>query len=339
VAGRVGRRGTTSPENGVSDRTFLIALLAIFGTFVILDAVELRRGAWRGKADRPSGEAFGFLLLMLVVYGLIQTGGLSLVPSTDRMMEAIRSTLSGWLGRPVTSEPIRGVSLVMLSAVLFYVSGLWDYLLHRFFGHSRRFFFVHEYHHLPSQVNVIMPGLAMRPFVVVTSFTATVATVLSAYAILLVSGLPLWDLAPLKVLLLVQAILLCASHSCFMRRWWFVHHGMKWLALTTPQEHLLHHTTDLQGNYGNFTVLWDRVFGTYLDPMKSEYQNHPLGLPYDQDFVGTLTGGAVKLPLSVRRRFEVGRFCNIDERGGPAHAEARRTSGGAEERRTAIAGD
>jgi sterol desaturase/sphingolipid hydroxylase (fatty acid hydroxylase superfamily) len=295
----------------VSDRTFLTALLAIFATFVVLDAMELQRGMWR-KTERPSAEALGFLLVMLVLYGVIQTGGLSLVPSTDRLMDLIRSGLAGWLGRPVESEPIRGVWLVMLSAVLFYASGLWDYLLHRFFGHSRRFFFVHEYHHLPSQVNVMMPGLAMRPFVVVTSFPATVATVLSAYAILLVLGLPLWDLAPLKILVLAQAVLLCASHSCFMRRWWFIHHGMKWLALTTPQEHLLHHTVDLHGNYGNFTVLWDRVFRTYLDPTRVEHQDHALGLPYDQDFVGALTAGRVKLPAAIRRRFQVERFCNLE---------------------------
>ena len=295
----------------MSDRTFLVVLLAIFATFVVLDATELWRGQWRSKAARPSGEALGFLVIMLVLYGLIQLGGLSLVPSTERLMAAIGSTLAGWLDRPVSAEPIRGAWLVLLSVVLFYVSGLWDYLLHRFFGHSRRFFFVHEYHHLPSQVNVIMPGLAMRPFVVVTAFPATVATVISAYAILLVLGLPLWDLAPLKILLLVQAVLLCASHSCFMRRWWWIHHGMKWLALTTPQEHLLHHTVSLHGNYGNFTVLWDRVFRTYLDPTRREHQDQPLGLPYDQDFVGTLTVGGVKLPASLRQRFEVDRFCNL----------------------------
>lgn len=316
----------------MSDRAFLIALLSIFATFVVLDGVELRRGAW-SRPERPSGEAFGFIAIMLVLYGLIQMGGLSLVPSTDRMMEAVRSTLAGWLGRPVIAEPIRGASLVMLSAALFYVSGLWDYLLHRFFGHSRRFFFVHEYHHLPSHVNVMMPGLAMRPFVVVTSFPATVATVMSAYAILLVAGLPLWDLSPLKVLLLVQAFLLCASHSCFMRRWWWIHHGMKWLALTTPQEHLLHHTTDLQGNYGNFTVLWDRVFGTYLDPVKREYQDHALGLPYDQDFVGTLTVGRVKLPAGLRQRFQVDRFCNLDERGTSVSRGGAEKDRGAESRR------
>ena len=295
----------------MSDRTFLVALLTIFATFVLLDAIELRRDAWRESQERPSREALVFLVIMCALYGVIQFGGLSMVPSTERMMAAIRSALAGWLGRPDSADPIRGVWLAVLSIVLFYASGLWDYLLHRFFSHSRRFFFTHEYHHLPRQVNVIMPGLAMRPFVVITAFPATVATVVSAYALLLLMGLPLWDLAPLKVLLLVQAVVLCASHSCFMRRWWPIHHGMKWLALTTPQEHLLHHTVDLQGNYGNFTVLWDRVFRTYLDPTAREHQNHALGLPYDQDFIGALTAGKVKLPAAVRQRFQVEQFCNL----------------------------
>lgn len=305
----------------MSDRTFLIALLTIFTAFVLLDAAELRRGAWRDRHGRPSGEALGFLVIVLALYGLIQFGGLSLVPSTERLLATVRSLLADWLGRPVSSDPIRGSWLVVLSVVLFYASGLWDYLLHRFFSHSRRFFFTHEYHHLPRHVNVIMPGLAMRPFVVITAFPATVATVFSAYALLLLLGLPLWDLAPLKILLLVQAVLLCASHSCFMRRWWPIHHGMKWLALTTPQEHLLHHTVDLQGNYGNFTVLWDRLFRTYLDPTATEHQNHALGLPYDQDFVGALTAGRVKLPVAMRRRFQVERFCNL----GSVVSEERRS--------------
>jgi hypothetical protein len=73
---------------------------------------------------------------------------------------------------------------------------------------------------------------------------------------------------------------------------------------------------DLEGNYGNFTVLWDRVFRTYLDPTTSEHQNHELGLPYDQDFVGALTAGKVKLPAAMRRRFQVEQFCNVSEELG-----------------------
>ena len=207
--------------------------------------------------------------------------------------------------------------------VLFYIAGLWDYLVHRFFSHSRRFFFTHEYHHLPSEVNLAMPGMAARPFAVIASFPATLATVVSAYVLLLVLGLPLWDLSALKAIVLVQGFLLVATHSCFMRKWWWVHHAMKRLALTTPQEHLLHHTVDLDGNYGNFTVLWDRLFGTYLDLTLARHQGHRLGLGYDQDFLGALTMGKLKLPQALRRRFQVERFCNVE----PEPSAAQRPEG------------
>ena len=279
--------------------------------FLLLDAWELKRT--RPKGERGlSGEATLFLCLVLAVYLGVQLGGYALVPSADRLMHGVRAAFSRGFGVPISPQPIRGVWLGVFTLVLFYVSGLWDYLLHRFFSHSKPFFFTHEYHHLPSEVNLAMPGMAARPFAVIATFPATVATVVSAYAMLLALGLPLWDLSALKLLLLVQAVLLTVTHSCFLRRWWWVHRVMQSLALTTPQEHLLHHTVDLEGNYGNFTVLWDRVFGTYLDPELQRYQGHALGLAYDQDFLGTLTLGRVKLPPAMRQRFEIDRTCNID---------------------------
>lgn len=297
----------------MSDRSFLTLFLAIPVLFVVLDGLELSRArARREHADRVGWEALLFFALVLVVYGAIQFGAAALAPSTERIMSAVRDAASARLGRPLPAGAIQGVPLALLTLTLFYVSGLWDYLLHRFFSHSRRFFFTHEYHHLPNDVNLLMPGLAVRPFSIVTSFPATIATVVSAYAILLLLGLPLWNLEPLKGLLLIQAFLLTASHSRFLRNAWWLHHGMKWLALTTPQDHLLHHTVEMQGNYGNFTVLWDRLFGTYLDPTRTENRNPAIGLGYDQDFLGAITAGKLKLPSDVRRRFEVGRFCNLE---------------------------
>jgi sterol desaturase/sphingolipid hydroxylase (fatty acid hydroxylase superfamily) len=296
----------------MSDRLFLTLFLAIPVLFVVLDGVELSRAcARRERADRMGWEALGFFALVLVVYGAIQFGGFALVPSTERIIAAVRDAVGARLGSTLPVDTIRGVPLALLTLAMFYVSGLWDYLLHRFFSHSRRFFFTHEYHHLPNDVNLLMPGLAVRPFSIITSFPATIATVVSAYAILLMLGLPLWNVEPLKGLLLIQAFLLTASHSCFLRNAWWLHNSMKWLALTTPQEHLLHHTVEMQGNYGNFTVLWDRIFRTYLDPTRAEHRNPTIGLGYDQDFLGAITAGKLKLPSAVRRRFEVGRFCNL----------------------------
>ncbi len=281
----------------MSDRLFLTLFLAIPVLFVVLDGVELSRArARRERADRVGWEALGFF---------------ALVPSTERIIAVVRNAVGARLGRTLPVDTIRGVPLALLTLAMFYGSGLWDYLLHRFFSHSRCFFFTHEYHHLPNDVNLLMPGLAVRPFSIITSFPATIASVVSAYSILLMLGLPLWNLEPLKGLLLIQAFLLTASHSCFLRNVWWLHNSMKWLALTTPQEHLLHHTVEMQGNYGNFTVLWDRIFRTYLDPTRAENRNPTIGLGYDQDFLGAITAGKLKLPSAVRRRFEVGRFCNL----------------------------
>ena len=319
----------------MSDAAFLAALLGIPLAFIALDLVDhrLTRRATRGpaggtsgsgasvasphaedaSAESPGRETLLFLGLVFAVYGAIQLGGMALAPSLHHVMAGVREYFSRALGRPLSAEPVGGGWLAVLCVSMFYLAGFWDYALHRWFSHSRWFFFTHEYHHLPNHVTVTMPGLAVRPFAVVASFPATFATVVSAYALLAVLGLPLWDLTPLKILILAHAFLLTTSHSSFLRRWWWVHHGMKWLALTTPQEHLLHHTVDLRGNYGNFTVLWDRAFRTYLDPMRPEHRGHALGLPYDQDFLGAITGGLVKLPRSLRRRFRVGRYCNIDD--------------------------
>ena len=301
----------------MTTHSFLAWFLGIPAVFVLLDGWELHRTR-STEGEGPSREAVLFLAAVLAVYAALQFGGYALVPTADRVVVDIRAALARGLGRPVSTEPVHGIWLGILTVVLFYVSGLWDYLLHRFFSHSRWFFFTHEYHHLPNQVHVAIPGIAARPLAVVATFPATVATVVSAYALLLALGLPLWDLTALKVLLLIQAFLLTATHSCFMRRWWWVHDGLRRLAITTPQEHLLHHTVDLEGNYGNFTVLWDRVFGTYLDPRAARHQGHALGLAYDQDFLGTLTLGRVKLPGSIRRRFHVDRYCNLDA-SAPVH--------------------
>ena len=78
---------------------------------------------------------------------------------------------------------------------------------------------------------------------------------------LLLIGLPLWAIALAAVI----------------RSWWgfFIHADVPWTlgplgkVLMSPAAHRLHHIDDLVlcgGNYGNTLTLWDRLFGTYVDP-------------------------------------------------------------------------
>jgi sterol desaturase/sphingolipid hydroxylase (fatty acid hydroxylase superfamily) len=123
----------------------------------------------------------------------------------------------------------------------------------------------------------------------------------------------MWSWTIFQIPLLASSTLLVTSHSSFMRRGWLAHRLLSPLALTSPHEHVLHHTVDLQGNYGNFTTLWDRLFGTYLDPRRAEHQGRRFGLAYDRDFLGTITAGALRFPTSWRRRFQLDRYCNLDD--------------------------
>ncbi len=203
-----------------------------------------------------------------------------------------------------------------MSVVAFFVAGFWDYLVHRCLSHSRWLWFTHEYHHLPRQIFTAMPGILVRPFAAIPALLTVTATSITMYALLSVFGMPLWNLSPLLPVVGVIAIVLTASHSSCLRRWPIVHHVMKWLGLTTPHEHVLHHTHEMDGNFGNFTTVWDRLFGTYQQPFREEYRQRALGLAYDQDFLGTLTFGRWKLPTALRARFQIGRYCNVDSSSG-----------------------
>jgi sterol desaturase/sphingolipid hydroxylase (fatty acid hydroxylase superfamily) len=294
----------------MSVSTLLAWALGIQSVFFVLDLVD--RHLTRDR--RYEGQSLKlrtvlFMVSVLALYLAVQFGGFAIVPETDGLLATIGASWGNLLGRPTAPEAIGGPWLWIISAAAFYVSGLWDYLIHRFVSHGRWFWFTHEYHHLPNQVFVAMPGVAARPFAVVTTFPVMAGTIACAYAILAGLGQPLWNLEPLKVLVLVHLFVLTSSHSCCLRRWWWVHRLMKCFALTTPQEHVLHHSVELKGNYGNFTTLWDRLFGTYVEPT-SMNQDVALGLAYDQDFLGALTAGHIKLPARVREYFQVDRYCN-----------------------------
>lgn len=112
-------------------------------------------------------------------------------------------------------------------------------------------------------------------------------------------------------MVLIQSLILAVTHSEFFAGQWWMYRSFRYFGITSPQEHEMHHTVDLRGNYANFTIVWDKLFKTYIDPTRPENQNHALGLGYDQDFLGVLTFGKIKLPQKIRDRFQIERYCNI----------------------------
>jgi sterol desaturase/sphingolipid hydroxylase (fatty acid hydroxylase superfamily) len=304
-----------------------MSLTAFFGISVAVQLIVLAldladRHATRAErhgGEQLRSESLLFLLGVIGCFLVIQLLGFAWVPRVDALVERVRTTVAP--GMELAPAP-RGWRLAMLGVGLFYAEGLVDYAWHRWFSHHPLFWFTHESHHLPSEIFVGMPGLGVRPFAVLTVVPVVVLTAALTYAVLRVAALPAWSWTIFQIPLLASSTLLVVTHSSFMRRGWWAHRLLAPLALTSPQEHVLHHTVDLQGNYGNFTTIWDRLFGTYLDPRRDEHQGHRFGLAYDRDFLGTITAGALRLPASWRRRFQVGRYCNLDDVSDAERADA-----------------
>jgi sterol desaturase/sphingolipid hydroxylase (fatty acid hydroxylase superfamily) len=284
-----------------------IAVQLLFLTLDLADRHATRDDRYDGERLRPAGAAF--LAVVILVFLGIQLTGMSLVPRIDGLIDGVRARIAP--STPLVPDPT-GWRLVAVAVVLFHLTGLVDYAWHRWFSHHRWFWFTHESHHLPNQVFVGMPGLGVRPFAVFTVVPTVAFTAILAYLALRVSGRPMWSWTVFQIPLLASSTLLVTSHSSFLRRGWLAHRVLRVFALTTPHEHVLHHSADLQGNYGNFTTLWDRLFGTYLDPRLSIHQGRRYGLGYDRDFLGTITAGHARIPRAWRERFQLSRYTNLD---------------------------
>jgi sterol desaturase/sphingolipid hydroxylase (fatty acid hydroxylase superfamily) len=306
-------------------KLFLLLFGATQTIFVLLDFYELWRQDGRPALSvklRCEWRTFLSLAVIWLIYFSLQLGLSTMLPSVERTLAAARQILR----LPPGQSPsfAHSVTLcVAIGVVTFFVAGFWDYLTHRFLLHSRVAWHLHESHHLPTKVFNGMPGISARPFVVFTAFLVNVLSIATMFLLFWMSGrIDLANLffATLPAAFFTFAFIGSASHSCFLRRYAFFDRWPRYLLIITPREHVLHHVADHKGNFGNFTPLWDRIFGTYLDP--AEVGETKLGLNYDQDFLGAITAGKWKLPTRLRKKLGLERFCYQEEsqisESGPA---------------------
>jgi sterol desaturase/sphingolipid hydroxylase (fatty acid hydroxylase superfamily) len=302
-------------------RLFLLLFGVTQTVFVLLDFYDLWREQGRPPLSKPlraHGRTFLALAGIWSIYFSIQLGLSAILPSVQSTILFFERALRlSPVANP--SQPFRPVLHFGIAVVTFFVAGFWDYLTHRFLLHSKAFWLLHESHHLPTKVFNGMPGISARPFVAATSFLVNVFSITTMFLLFRLVKRP--DLASLflnslPAIIFAFAFIGSANHSCFLRRYAVAHRWPKYLLITTPQEHVLHHSATQRGNFGNFTVLWDHAFGTYLDPMQAGAQTR-LGLHYDQDFLGAITAGKLKLSARFRERWRLSEFC-FQENSAPS---------------------
>lgn len=290
-------------------RTFLWLFAYVQIGFITVDLYE----HWRSASKPGLGQIVGRyrLFILAVVGACLLYFGIQLVlafslPTIGKLIAlVIRAS-------HLDATPVNTRWTVPVFLAAFFTGTLFDYLVHRFLLHGW-FWRLHENHHLPTVVSNVMPGIAARPFVVFPNFLINAGSCATIFGVLRIMRRPhlmATFIHAVPALLLTFAIVASASHSIFLRRFDWAETLFRGLLLITPREHLLHHAATVSGNYGNFTALWDKLFGTYVAPQVNEFAS---GLDYDQDFLGAITAGRLKLSSEARSRYQIGRICNIED--------------------------
>ncbi len=143
---------------------------------------------------------------------------------------------------------------LLMRVILFYVlADFGSYWLHRLM-HSRYLWRIHKWHHSPTYMYWLAGIRATFPQQVLFNLPVAVFW-------------PLLHSAPSWFLLAVLA-------ETFFRNDW-MHMNVTWRSnllewvFVTPRYHHIHHSDDpnhYTANLGSLLTIWDRMFGTYVDP-------------------------------------------------------------------------
>ncbi|TAD80905.1 MAG: sterol desaturase family protein, partial [Sphingomonadales bacterium] len=222
-------------------RTEFAELAPLAVVFGVIAYVTKRKAIIEGLR-RARGEIATNIVLLLVNTAVI--GPLVLVPimSGQSLLPRPQVFVDGWTALPAALSVVAAVLILEFAA----------YWRHRF-EHARALWPIHATHH----ADEAMTWLSVRRKHPLGEILAVLADTLPVILL----GLPFWAIATAMIL----------------RSWWgyFIHADVPWTlgllgkVLISPAAHRLHHIRDetLMGtNYGNMVTLWDKLFGTYLDP-------------------------------------------------------------------------
>lgn len=193
-------------------------------------------------------------------------------------------TVATWVCNPASdyalghlSAAVAGLWLAPRLLAYYLLTDLGSYWLHRLM-HTRPLWRVHRWHHSPEQLYWLSGVRASIPQQILFNLPGIAALPILA-------GAPGWVL----IGMLVEAV---------VRNNW-MHMNVSWRSnwlervLVTPRYHHIHHSTDAElhdGNYGSLFTIWDRLFGTYVDPDAIKPKKFGTGEPRKRDPVLLVLG-------------------------------------------------
>lgn len=252
-----------------------------------------------------------FIGLVWLLYFLLQILGTYFLP-----ISWMKQKIWNYLQLETLEKSTWNYRIVFSLIFTFFVLSFWDYITHRWILHKKAFWILHEYHHLSKIVMNGIPGVHSRPFGFVPTALTYIPTSLTILAILphFLSSqeCKLFILEGIQLFSMILIFILCLIHSSFLRKFKSVHRFFSILLVTSPHEHYLHHSSQRECNFGNFSTLWDRLFRSYVSPLDITLSDEKMGLKYDQDYLGTLCLGKWKISKENRLKYRLNETLNID---------------------------
>lgn len=176
--------------------------------------------------------------------------------------------------------------------VAFFAFALWTsyftYWTHRLSHKIHALWELHKVHHSATRMTGLSQFRVHPLEEVIISYVAPVLT------ILLLPELGSASAVNYGVLLMVHNTLI---HSEWKASW-----GRWSLVLTSPLAHQIHHSTNpkhFNSNFGVPFIVWDRLHGTYVDPLKSELPTAYGVSGVDQDGKALLIDPVVKFSVAA----------------------------------------
>lgn len=245
-----------------------------FSSLGLLFLLE-RVGAFRRDSIQTAGRwttNIGLLIIGGAIASLAIPGGLYGFAAAQGSGPLTR------VGVPVPAQ--------VLVTVLFV--DLWRYWEHRLFHRAEFLWRLHLVHHSDTHVDVTTTE-RHHPF----EFVVSSATIM---ALILACGFPAVGVG---VYLIVATVVSLWSHSN-LRVPRSIEHFLRW-TIVTPRVHAVHHSDinpETNSNYGTVLTLWDRVFGTYVDPDDARIPHY--GLEYFHRALDTSLGRVLLQPFLYR---------------------------------------
>lgn len=226
----------------------LAPLAVLFGVL----AYVMKRRAILVALRRARREIVTNIVLLLINAAVFGPLLLAPIMTGQSLLPRAEVLVNFWAAMPGAVSVIAAIVLTEFAA----------YWRHRF-EHARALWPVHATHHADEAMN----WLSVRR----KHPLGELMSVLFDNLPVLLLGLPFWAIGV----------------AVLIRGWWgyFIHADVPWTlgplgkVFISPAAHRLHHIRDeaLMGtNFGNMLTMWDKLFGTYLDP--APYVNCETGI-------------------------------------------------------------